>query len=206
MLDELVTVLVPDAFATAALFVCESDGHVTYARAGHPFPLLAGLTGLVDVLGDGGRPALGAGPAPVTDGTFEMAPGSALVLYTDGLVEEPGVDIGVGIMRLIDVLREGGDDRGVVLPGGARRVPRAPHRPRRHLPRGDASRSAHRCLGGRRDAGGPQSAFRRQPGEHRRVAYRAAFAVVVEVGVDVVVGRRTTSATRSAQWASTTRP
>ena len=47
---------------------------------------------------------LGAGQDryPATD--IELPPGSVLALYTDGLVEKPGQDIGAGMARLARAL------------------------------------------------------------------------------------------------------
>nr|WSY49555.1 SpoIIE family protein phosphatase [Streptomyces sp. NBC_00886] len=64
------------------------------ARAGHPPPLLRRPDGRVRVLDLAGGPLLGI-DADATYPTTEvdLAPGSVLVLYTDGLIESPGVDI-----------------------------------------------------------------------------------------------------------------
>lgn len=64
------------------------------ARAGHPPPLLLRPDGRVRVLDLAGGPLLGIDSA-ATYATTEVpfVPGSVLVLYTDGLIESPGVDI-----------------------------------------------------------------------------------------------------------------
>jgi stage II sporulation SpoE-like protein/GAF domain-containing protein len=108
LLDELVTLLAPEAFATATMLVCTPGGDVTYARAGHPFPLLA-HEGVVRLLDDGGRPPLGAGPAPQLEGHCSLAEQATLVLYTDGLVEQRGVGLDIGFGALLDVARALGD-------------------------------------------------------------------------------------------------
>jgi PAS domain-containing protein len=64
------------------------------SRAGHPPPLLLRPDGRVRVLDLAGGPLLGIDAAatyPTTEVPF--APGSVLALYTDGLIESPGVDI-----------------------------------------------------------------------------------------------------------------
>jgi serine phosphatase RsbU (regulator of sigma subunit) len=104
LLDELVTSLAPDAFATAALFSIGPSGNVRYARAGHPYPLLR-VGGAVVPLRDGARPPLGAGPARTTEGSFAFDAGTALVLYTDGLVERRDAGLEVGLARLADTVR-----------------------------------------------------------------------------------------------------
>ncbi|MDQ0994525.1 GAF domain-containing protein [Streptomyces sp. V3I7] len=80
------------------------------ARAGHPPPLLRRPDGRVRVLDLAGGPLLGIDPEatyPTTDIGF--APGSLLTLYTDGLVESPGVDIEEAVAGLGEVLAEAGD-------------------------------------------------------------------------------------------------
>ncbi|EST38131.1 hypothetical protein N566_09090 [Streptomycetaceae bacterium MP113-05] len=101
-----------DRFATC-LYV-EADpttGWLRIVRAGHPVPLLR--------RGDGGCrafPVMGGLPLglstqfdqpkyPVT--TMELEPGETLVLYTDGLVEQPGGDLDQGIEALADAVRTG---------------------------------------------------------------------------------------------------
>ncbi|WP_372478493.1 PP2C family protein-serine/threonine phosphatase [Streptomyces daghestanicus] len=69
------------------------SGRAVLARAGHPPPLLRRPDGEVRVLRSAGGPLLGIDPSagyPATE--IDLAPGSLLVLYTDGLVETPGVD------------------------------------------------------------------------------------------------------------------
>jgi anti-anti-sigma factor len=93
---------VPDATgSTVACLVLDPEtGELTWARAGHPPPLVAGPNGcrlLEDatgtVLGVRARP-------PYTAGTATIAPGESIVLYTDGLVERRGELIDDGIDRL----------------------------------------------------------------------------------------------------------
>jgi len=80
---------------------------VRYANAGH-------LPALV-LTGDGGVTALEGGAAPLSivssevtyaDYTAQLAPGSTILLYTDGLVEVRGESIDDGLRRLRDTLRD----------------------------------------------------------------------------------------------------
>ena len=76
-------------------------GQARIARAGHLPPLLRYADGRTDVLEVPGGALLGVDPRaeyPVSE--LLPPPGSVLALYTDGLVEEPGTSIDVGIDRL----------------------------------------------------------------------------------------------------------
>ncbi|MEU6357109.1 SpoIIE family protein phosphatase [Streptomyces sp. NPDC047072] len=80
------------------------------ARAGHPPPLLRRPDGSVRVLDLPGGPLLGVDGSAVYPTTeVELAPGSVLVLYTDGLIEAPGVDIEDALAELGRRLAEDGD-------------------------------------------------------------------------------------------------
>ncbi|MGW1623200.1 PP2C family protein-serine/threonine phosphatase [Streptomyces sp. NPDC002172] len=85
-------------------------GRAVMARAGHPPPLLRRPDGRVRVLDLAGGPLLGI-DAEATYPTTEvsLAPGSVLALYTDGLVESPGVDIEDALVDLGELLSENGD-------------------------------------------------------------------------------------------------
>ncbi|MGC5342998.1 PP2C family protein-serine/threonine phosphatase [Streptomyces sp. DT171] len=91
---ELVTAMVGRVCGGAA---CE----FRWANAGHPPPLLIhpdGTTGLLEHEPD---VALGVDlGVPRTDRLDVLPSGSTLLLYTDGLVERPGEDIGRGFVRL----------------------------------------------------------------------------------------------------------
>ncbi|AOR36866.1 PAS sensor protein [Streptomyces fodineus] len=87
-----------------------AGGKAVMARAGHPPPLLRRPDGRVRVLDLAGGPLLGIDAAavyPTTEVSF--APGSVLVLYTDGLVEAPGIDIEDALAGLGTLLSEIGD-------------------------------------------------------------------------------------------------
>ncbi|WP_053660264.1 SpoIIE family protein phosphatase [Streptomyces sp. MMG1121] len=85
-------------------------GRAVMARAGHPPPLLRRPDGRVRVLDLAGGPLLGIDAAAVYPTTeVSLAPGSVLVLYTDGLVESPGVDIEDALVDLGGLLSEIGD-------------------------------------------------------------------------------------------------
>jgi serine phosphatase RsbU (regulator of sigma subunit)/PAS domain-containing protein len=79
------------------------------AVAGHPRPLLRRPDGRTHDLDLPGGVVLGVDPQatyPVTE--LRMEPGAVLALYTDGLVERPGVDIDDGISALRVALAKAG--------------------------------------------------------------------------------------------------
>ena len=77
-----------DRFVTFFLAVLDiADGTVRYCNAGHNPPLLVGADGSATVLSGGGT-VLGFDRSPRYEArTVRMLPGSALVLYTDGITE-----------------------------------------------------------------------------------------------------------------------
>jgi len=70
------------------------------ARAGHPPPAVVGPDGGVRFLGLPAGLPLGLGGLPFEATEIELAEGSLLALYTDGLVEGADRDIGTGMERL----------------------------------------------------------------------------------------------------------
>ncbi|MFE5813275.1 SpoIIE family protein phosphatase [Streptomyces sp. NPDC056479] len=79
------------------------DGHwqLSWTNAGHPPPLLISRDGVAGYLTAGHGVALGTGlRTPRPDAEAVLRPGSTLVLYTDGLIEAPGVILDVGLNRL----------------------------------------------------------------------------------------------------------
>ncbi|MCX4583888.1 SpoIIE family protein phosphatase/ATP-binding protein [Streptomyces sp. NBC_01481] len=72
----------------------------TMARAGHPLPALVHLDGSVSFPDLPAGPPLGLGGMPFETAELELAEGTQLVLYTDGLIEDRTRDIDVGIEML----------------------------------------------------------------------------------------------------------
>lgn len=92
-LDLLMDGLLDQRVATAIAAVLDPEtGVCRIASAGHPAPL---------VVGDGSateapvvpRPLLGLGSGTATTAELTLAPGSTLLVYTDGLVEKRGTDL-----------------------------------------------------------------------------------------------------------------
>ncbi|GHC98298.1 hypothetical protein GCM10010313_06820 [Streptomyces violarus] len=84
--------------------------HCTVARAGHPQPVLVAPDGTVEWLEVPAGLPLGLGGMPFESTELELAEGSLLVLYTDGLVDGPGRDTDEGTAALREVLRRPAPD------------------------------------------------------------------------------------------------
>ncbi|GAB7106420.1 SpoIIE family protein phosphatase/ATP-binding protein [Streptomyces phaeofaciens JCM 4814] len=81
----------------------------TVARAGHPPPALVGADGRVEYPEVPAGPPLGLGGLPFETAELELAEGSRLVLYTDGLVEDRHRDIDTGLDLLRAALERSAD-------------------------------------------------------------------------------------------------
>ena len=96
--DEIVTlvyVLVDTKLGTARI-----------ARAGHLPPALVRPDGTVEYLEGGGSAPLGAPAAPRVESEIELPVGGALVICTDGLVEDRATGLDRGMAQLLDALAE----------------------------------------------------------------------------------------------------
>ncbi|MFJ2730075.1 SpoIIE family protein phosphatase [Streptomyces collinus] len=82
----------------------------TMARAGHPPPLIVDAQGSVTApdLPTGAPLGLGLGLVPFESVELELAEGSVLAFYSDGLVESRGEDIDVGLQCLATALAKPG--------------------------------------------------------------------------------------------------
>ncbi|WP_091948680.1 SpoIIE family protein phosphatase [Trujillonella endophytica] len=98
----------PGALASSAacLVVDRAAGRVRWARAGHPPPLLVTGEGVTLLDGAGSGSVLGVpGRAAYTEGSVSVAPGTTLVLYTDGLVERRSETLDAGLARITAAAR-----------------------------------------------------------------------------------------------------
>ncbi|MEW2565750.1 SpoIIE family protein phosphatase [Streptomyces sp. NPDC047070] len=116
--NHLLIDLDPGLFASCCYLRLDPlTGRARVARAGHPPPILRFPDGRTHVLEIPGGVVLGVDPGaryPVTE--LQLEPGAILALYTDGLVETPGVDIDEGITALRVALARAGSPAG--RPGG----------------------------------------------------------------------------------------
>jgi PAS domain S-box-containing protein len=104
-LDAVLALFAPEDLVTVIYgrLLERSEGWaLQWSVAGHPPPLYLApgeaprlLTGEVD-------PPLGVGSPARTDRLTQLAPGAALVFYTDGLYERPGEDLLTGLERLVE--------------------------------------------------------------------------------------------------------
>ncbi|WP_438296413.1 SpoIIE family protein phosphatase [Streptomyces sp. HUAS TT7] len=104
-----------DRFATCTYAEADlSTGVVQIVRAGHVDPLIRLQDGSCRRLPvEGGLPLglsaeFGRLEYPVS--TVELDPGQTLLLYTDGLVEQPGADLDDGMQLLASLVRSGPED------------------------------------------------------------------------------------------------
>jgi PAS domain S-box-containing protein len=108
-LDRLVQNLEAGRMATLVYMVIAPDlGSVEFSSAGHLPPLVLGPDGKATYLEGGRTLPLGVMPsAEYPQADTELEPGSTLVLYTDGLVEERGESIDRGLDALKEAVTEG---------------------------------------------------------------------------------------------------
>ncbi|MFE4414094.1 SpoIIE family protein phosphatase [Streptomyces sp. NPDC056821] len=110
--NRLMCDLNPGLFASCLYVHLDLTQHrARLATAGHPPPLLRRPDGRTEILQV--PPGLLLGITPDADYAgveIPLPPGTTLVLYTDGLVEAPGIDIDHAIAELAHQLAQAGDD------------------------------------------------------------------------------------------------
>ncbi|WP_166134412.1 SpoIIE family protein phosphatase [Nocardioides ochotonae] len=98
--DRFMDGLIEHAVATALIAVVDPvTGRATLAAAGHPPPFLV-EDGTSLELEVGRRPLLGLGVVAAVESELQLAPGATLLLYSDGLIERRGVNLGVSLAQL----------------------------------------------------------------------------------------------------------
>ena len=100
--DAILGYLGGTTMTTAAYLALDPGAHaLTMASAGHPPPLVVTPDGRASYLAVAGGVALGvARGTQYRDETFQLLPGSTLLLYTDGVVEQRGEPLETGLERL----------------------------------------------------------------------------------------------------------
>jgi anti-sigma regulatory factor (Ser/Thr protein kinase)/putative methionine-R-sulfoxide reductase with GAF domain len=101
-LDRLLHTIRGEGMATAAYALMDPlTGDVRYASAGHPPPVMVVASGQARLLETSPAPPLGTLPfGTYREGQATVAPGEALMLYTDGLVERRREPLTTGLERL----------------------------------------------------------------------------------------------------------
>ncbi|WP_433442885.1 SpoIIE family protein phosphatase [Nonomuraea sp. CA-141351] len=104
-LNDLVSELGDDFYATCLYLVYDpTTRSCVLARAGHPPPAVVHPDGTVQFPDADPNAPLGAATPPFETVEIDLPEGSLLVLYTDGLVESPALDIDQGIAHLAKTL------------------------------------------------------------------------------------------------------
>jgi PAS domain S-box-containing protein len=99
--------LLPEAIASAIYAVLDlATGDLVYANAGHPPPLITTGTGDAEYLDDAPGVMLGVcADIPLCAARRRLAPGTGLLFYTDGLIEDRCRAIDEGLSALAAALR-----------------------------------------------------------------------------------------------------
>jgi PAS domain S-box-containing protein len=110
-LDTLVQSFEQGRMATLLYLVVDADlSRIRFASAGHLPPLLVGPDGEAHYVEEAASVPLGVMPGGYDEAVVDIEPGTTLVLYTDGLVEERGEPIDDGLERLRRAVVDGPDD------------------------------------------------------------------------------------------------
>ena len=106
-LNQAVQIFEDDALITALYGIVDPAAHTwTFVNAGHCPALVRRADGSVSVVETRPQPPLGVDAEYVRQ-CEELAPGSVLVLYTDGLVERRREPLGDRVRRLVEVVAAG---------------------------------------------------------------------------------------------------
>jgi serine phosphatase RsbU (regulator of sigma subunit) len=99
--DRLLQSWEDDCLATVAYAVLGADGSLRVANAGHPPPIIIAPDGRAELVPVALSVPLGVDEfAHHRDHVLQLAPGSTVLLYTDGLVELPDVPVDRRLARL----------------------------------------------------------------------------------------------------------
>jgi serine phosphatase RsbU (regulator of sigma subunit) len=93
-------------FTIVYAIIDPGEGTIEWANGGHPPPLLRGADTSCRYL-DGGDGLMGVEDKPYQTFHQRLAPGSTVVLYTDGLIERRSESLDAGLDRLVKAARTG---------------------------------------------------------------------------------------------------
>ena len=95
----------------------DEDGTVRFVDAGHGLALILRADGAIEYPEEGRRPPIGIEPMPCELIEFKLEKGDSLILFSDGLIEEPGPDDSTelyGLERVKEsVARVGADAKAI---------------------------------------------------------------------------------------------
>jgi PAS domain S-box-containing protein len=112
-INRLVMSGVEQVMATVLYLVLDREtGEVAFSAAGHPPPLVIGPDGARFLEGGRSVPIGAADPAVFRESTAILPPGSALLLYTDGLVERRDTPLETRLEQLAEAAGTAGDELG----------------------------------------------------------------------------------------------
>jgi len=99
--------LLPETLASVVYAVLDlGTGDLTYANAGHPPPIVVTGSGQATYLDDATGTMLGAcADTAFATAVRRLSPGTGLLCYTDGLIEDRHRDIAKGLLLLAETLR-----------------------------------------------------------------------------------------------------
>jgi len=110
-LDDVALDLDADEIVTLTYVLLDLPaGRAHVARAGHLPPVVVDATGHASVIYDGGSTPLGTPDPDRVEATVPLGPGSMLVLFTDGVVEEREHAITEGLDLLVETVAAAGRD------------------------------------------------------------------------------------------------
>ena len=110
-INRLVMTGVEPVLATVLYLVLDREtGEVAFSAAGHPPPLVIGPDGPRFLEGGRSVPIGAADAAVFREATAILAPGSAILLYTDGLVERRDTPLAARLDQLAEVAASASDD------------------------------------------------------------------------------------------------
>lgn len=105
-LSGLAMVLPEAEMTTLAYAVYQPEaGMLRYVCAGHPPPLVLRPGGETSYLEEGRVTPLGVPTGGGAEGFVVLEPGTSLILYTDGLIERPGLTLDEGMLSLAEAVR-----------------------------------------------------------------------------------------------------
>jgi serine phosphatase RsbU (regulator of sigma subunit) len=105
ILDMLLATVAENQYATCLYAVLDRPaGTLAFASAGHPMPVLVEPGRPPVSLPGGVGPPLGTETQNYSHQTVEVAPGSLLAVFTDGLIEGRTLDVSAGTAHVMDCL------------------------------------------------------------------------------------------------------